>query len=399
MRVGILMQGLEGRQTGVARYMQELLRAMAALPDRPEIVILTDGDLTPLGPALEKLERVQDQTLNLLFKLMGWLTRLIGFRLAYILIGSIIAPLASRRLRLDLIHDLTGLLPNGFGAGGARVVTTLHDLISFANPGTNDWMDDLVQFRWLPLTAPKVDAMITVSRSAGEDAVRYLKMRPQQIHVVHHGVLPIYQQQPQSKLEAVRSKYGLPPEYILFVGAVVERKNLRRMLEACATLWARGEGLPLVVVGPTSARSSGILAAVEASGLSHRVQFTDYVPESDLPALYAAASVFVYPSLYEGFGIPVIEAMACGTPVITSKVSSLPEVAGEAALTVDPNSSDAIRTALERLLSSQDLREDLRARGLVQAAQFTWERAARETLMVYRQTVSKPLPSKPELSA
>jgi glycosyltransferase involved in cell wall biosynthesis len=392
------MQGLEGRQTGVARYMQELLRAMAALPDRPEIVILTDGDLTPLGPALEKLERVQDQTLNLLFKLMGWLTRLIGFRLAYILIGSIIAPLASRRLRLDLIHDLTGLLPNGFGAGGARVITTLHDLISYANPGTNDWMDDLVQFRWLPLTAPKVDAMITVSRSAGEDAVRYLKMRPQQLHVVHHGVLPIYQQQPQSKLEAVRSKYGLPAEYILFVGAVVERKNLRRVLEACATLWAQGQGLPLVVVGPTSARSSGILAAVEASGLAGRVQFTDYVPESDLPALYAAATVFIYPSLYEGFGIPVIEAMACGTPVITSRVSSLPEVAGEAALTVDPNSSDAIRTALERLLSSQDLRADLRARGLAQAAQFTWERAARETLVVYRQTVSQPLPGEAEPS-
>ena len=395
MRVGILMQGLEGRQTGVARYMQELLRAMAGLPDCPQIVILTDGDLSPLGPALEQLERVEDRTLKLLFKLMAWLTRLIGFRLAYILIGSIIAPLASKRLRLDLIHDLTGLLPNGFGAGGARVITTLHDLISYANPGTNDWMDDLVQFRWLPMMAPKVDAMITVSRSAGEDAVRYLKMRSQQIHMVHHGVLPIYQQQSQAKLEAVRTKYSLPPEYILFVGAVVERKNLRRVLEACTTLWARGQGLPLVVVGPTSARSSGILSAVRASGLAERVQFTDYVPESDLPSLYAAASVFVYPSLYEGFGIPVIEAMACGTPVITSTVSSLPEVAGEAALTVDPTSSDAIRAALESLLSNPALREDLRARGLAQAAKFTWDRAARETLLVYRQTISKPLPDQP----
>ena len=237
--------------------------------------------------------------------------------------------------------------------------------------------------------------MITVSRSAGEDAVRYLKMRPQQIHVVHHGVLPIYQQQSPSKLEAVRAKYGLPPEYILFVGAVVERKNLRRVLEACTTLWTRGIGLPLVVVGPTSARSSGILAAVAASGLADRVLFTDYVPESDLPALYAAASVFVYPSLYEGFGIPVIEAMACGTPVITSNVSSLPEVAGEADLTVDPTSSDAIRAALERLLSSPTLREDLRTRGLAQAAQFTWERAARETLAIYQQTVYQQTVSKP----
>jgi glycosyltransferase involved in cell wall biosynthesis len=384
MRVGILMHGLEGRQTGVARYMQELLRAMAALPDRPEIVILTDGDLSPVGSALERLERVQDQFLNALFKLMGLLQRLVRLRVAYILVGSMVAPLAAKRLKLDVIHDLTGLLPNAFGGGGARVVTTLHDLISYANPGTNDWMDDLIQFRWLPWAAPKVDAMITVSHSAGEDAVKYLKIRPEKIHVVHHGVLPIYQPQDESKLEAVRAKYGLPSEYILFVGAVVERKNLRRVLEACATLWARGEGLPLVVVGPKSARSSGILAAVEGSGLGEHVLFTDYVPESDLPALYAAATVFVYPSLYEGFGIPVIEAMACGTPVITSNVSSLPEVAGEAALRVDPTDSDAIRSALERLLSSQELREELRARGLAQAAKFTWENAARETLEVYR---------------
>lgn len=384
MRVGILMHGLEGRQTGVARYMQELLRALAALPDRPEIVILTDGDLSPIGTALETMERPRDGLLNALFKLMGVLQRLVGLRVAYILVGSMVAPLAAKRLKLDVIHDLTGLLPNAFGGGGARVVTTLHDLISYANPGTNDWMDDLIQFRWLPWAAPKVDAMVTVSRSAGDDAVKYLKIRPEKIHVVHHGVLPIYQPQDESRLEAVRDRYGLPQGYILFVGAVVERKNLRRVLEACAVLWTRGEGVPLVLVGPKSARSSGILSAVEASGLADQIIFTDYVPESDLPALYAAATVFVYPSLYEGFGIPVIEAMACGTPVITSNISSLPEVAGDAAITVDPTSSDEIRAALERLLSSPELRIELRQRGFEQAKLFTWAHAAQATLEVYR---------------
>jgi glycosyltransferase involved in cell wall biosynthesis len=384
MRVGILMHGLEGRQTGVARYMQELLRALAALPDRPEIVILTDGDLSPVGAALETMERPRDGLLNALFKLMGLLQRLVGLRVAYILVGSIVVPLAAKRLKLDVIHDLTGLLPNAFGGGGARIVTTLHDLISYANPGTNDWMDDLIQFRWLPWAAPNVDVMVTVSRSAGDDAVKYLKIRPDKIHVVHHGVLPIYQPQEESRLEAVRDRYGLPQEYILFVGAVVERKNLRRVLEACTVLWARGDGVPLVVVGPKSARSSGILSAVEASGLADRIIFTDYVPESDLPALYAAATVFVYPSLYEGFGIPVIEAMACGTPVITSNISSLPEVAGDAAITVDPTKSDEIRAALERLLSSPELRAELRVRGFEQAKTFTWGHAARATLEVYR---------------
>ena len=129
------MHGLEGRQTGVARYMQELLRALAALPDRPEIVILTDGDLSPVGVALETMQRPRDGLLTALFKLMGLLQRLVGLRVAYILIGSILAPLAAKRLKLDVIHDLTGLLPNAFGGGGARVVTTLHDLISYANPG------------------------------------------------------------------------------------------------------------------------------------------------------------------------------------------------------------------------------------------------------------------------
>jgi glycosyltransferase involved in cell wall biosynthesis len=387
MRVGILMHGLEGRQTGVARYMQELLRALAALPDRPELVILTDGDLSPIGSALEALERPDDSVLKVLYNVMSGLQRVAGLRVAYVLVGSLVVRLAARRLRLDAIHDLTGLLPNAFGGGGARVLTTLHDLISYANPGTNDWMDDLIQFRWLPIAAPRVDAMITVSRSAGEDAVRYLKIRPEKIHVVHHGVLPIYRPQSEANLKATRAKYGLPPEYILSVGAVVERKNLRRVLEACIALWSRGEGVPLVIVGPKSARSSGLLSAVEASGFGDRVIFTDYVPEADLPGLYAAATVFAYPSLYEGFGIPVIEAMACGTCVITSNVSSLPEVAGDAALMVDPTNGDEIRDALERLLSNPEVRADLRAKGLAQAARFTWEHAARATLEVYRQIV------------
>ena len=168
-----------------------------------------------------------------------------------------------------------------------------------------------------------------------------------------------------------------------------ERKNLRRLLEACELLWRAGEHRPLVVVGARLRKHGGINETLTRPGLERRVVFTGYVPEADLPALYSAADLFVFPSLYEGFGLPPLEAMACGTPVVCSNSSSLPEVVGDAAVTVDPYDVEALAQAMHRVLSDANLRDELRAKGLARTAQFTWERTARETWRVYEKVLGE----------
>ena len=178
----------------------------------------------------------------------------------------------------------------------------------------------------------------------------------------------------------VRARYGLAPDYLLHVGTLQPRKNLARLMEAAASLRARWPELQLVLAGQPGWQAGPILAQARAH--SDSVRLLDYVPDDDLPGLYSGARAFVFPSLYEGFGFPVLEAMACGTPVVCSNTSSLPEVAGEAALLMDPEDTAALAGAIGRLLEDTALRENLIARGLEQARKFSWERAAQETLAV-----------------
>jgi glycosyltransferase involved in cell wall biosynthesis len=183
-------------------------------------------------------------------------------------------------------------------------------------------------------------------------------------------------------------RYGIRRPYCLFVGNLEPRKNLPRLIEAFGLLRRHGlapADLPqLVLAGTRGWLSSGIFRAAAGQGLeAPDIVFTGYVPPADLPALYAGAACFVFPSLYEGFGLPVLEAMACGTPVVASTASSLPEVAGDAALLVDPHDVEGLAGALRRLWGDAELRADLRERGLQRATLYSWERTARLTLDVY----------------
>jgi glycosyltransferase involved in cell wall biosynthesis len=191
------------------------------------------------------------------------------------------------------------------------------------------------------------------------------------------------------RLAAVRNRYGLQGPYLLYVGTLHPRKNLVRLVQAFARLpallSAAGRptpGLQLVLAGRKGWLYDDIFAQVRRLDLEDRVILTGYVPDEDLPALLSAARAFVFPSLYEGFGLPVVEAMACGTPVVCANTSSLPEVAGDAALLVDPLDEGAIAAALARLLSDDDLHRELVDRGFRQAARFSWQRCAREALAV-----------------
>jgi glycosyltransferase involved in cell wall biosynthesis len=191
----------------------------------------------------------------------------------------------------------------------------------------------------------------------------------------------------ESLIERVKARYGIRGDYILYVGTLQPRKNLRRLLKAYAMVQKRDETPCLVIAGRKGWLYDQIFQQVERLGLETEVIFPGYVPQDDLPTLLSGACFFVFPSLYEGFGLPVLEAMACGTPVLCSNVSSLPEVAGNVALLVDPLDVESMAEAMNRLLQDEGLRAQLVERGFQQVRQFSWDRCARETLTVLEDTL------------
>jgi glycosyltransferase involved in cell wall biosynthesis len=376
VRIGLVLYGLDRPLTGISRYSFELVLALDRLERRPDVVLLTAGELGPLAGQV----RFRQKPLT-------------GCRLlpALVTLGSLSIPHRASRLGLDLVHDLTGVTPFGLGVGGGRMVTTLHDVFAWSFPGTSTLADTLIYRYWLPRVVSQLDALITDSQVSRSDIANYLAVGRDKISTIPLGVNPAYRTLPHEQTVSVLRRHGLSAGYILFVGSVEERKNLARLLRAYAHLLERGENRPLVVVGASRWRladTSGLRKVLAKHELERKVTFAGYVPEADLPALYNAADLFVFPSLYEGFGLPPLEAMACGTPVVTSNTSSLPEVVGDAALTVDPYDVQALAAAMRQLLDDNDLRAEMRARGLARAQAFTWQRTARQTLDVYRQALS-----------
>jgi glycosyltransferase involved in cell wall biosynthesis len=372
MHIGLLVYGLDRPLSGISRYTLELTRALAALPGGHEVLLLAAGSTG----ALTEGNNLRSVPLFGCSRLPGLVT-----------LGNVLIPWKARRLQVDIVHDPTGVTPFLFGAGGARTVVTLHDVFAWSCPGHSTAMDTLLYRYWLPHVLPRVDAVITDSQASKTDVIRYLKVPHDKTHVIYGGVSASYRPISVDETARTASRYGLPQGYILFVGSIEERKNLRRLLQAYAWLRQRGEERPLAIVGPRKWKYAHILQTVEELGIGDQVIFTGYVPEEDLPTLYSGADLFVFPSLYEGFGLPPLEAMACGTPVVCSNTSSLPEVVGDAAITVDPYDVKALADAMHRVLSDAALREELRAKGLARAKMFTWEKAARETLAVYEKVL------------
>lgn len=196
---------------------------------------------------------------------------------------------------------------------------------------------------------------------------------------------------PKAEATIIVTRYGIPMPYLLFVGSLQVRKNLPRLLNAYALVRQRIQTPHLVLVGARIWRSHPIARTVAALNLEPYLQFTDFIPDEALPALYSAATLFLFPSLYEGFGFPVLEAMACGTPVVTSNLTSLPEVAGNAAFMVNPYDVSDIADAIQTVLTCPEVAAALRYRGLVQAARFSWERTAQKTIALYER-VLEPSP-------
>ncbi len=272
-----------------------------------------------------------------------------------------------------------------------RSVVTVHDLGYLHYPQAHTrWARWYLQWS----TSYNVRAaahIIADSEVTQRDLIERCQARADKVTVVYPGYDPHFAPvRDAARLAAVQKRYGIPGAYILYVGTLQPRKNLGRLLDAYATLISQGRDVHLVIAGKKGWLHEPLFAQVRQLGLEGWVHFTGYVPQEDLPALISAARVFVLPSLYEGFGFPVLEAMACGTPVVCSNVSSLPEVAGDAAILVSPHDTAQLVQAVSRVLDDNELRHELTQKGLRQVTHFRWERCAQETLRIL-QGVGSPL--------
>ncbi len=356
------------RSAGVSRYIDALLRY-----------------LPTVDPTSDYVAYVGDSRLGC----PGWEPRISRWRTARpparIVWEQCAQPRAVRRDRLDLLHA-----PVYVGPWTSRcpVVVTVHDLSFFLYPelfrrGNRLYLQALTR-----LTVKRAARVIADSESTRRDILRVLGAPPEQVVVIPAGVgeemRPL--EDPQA-LAGLRARYDLPERLILFVGTLEPRKNLPLLLEAYAMLRRDGCEHTLVIAGGKGWYYDDIAAAVTRLGLQDAVRFPGYVPDAELPLWYNVAELFVYPSLYEGFGLPPLEAMACGTPVITSDAASLPEVVGDAGMIVGAHDAAALAGAMGQALNDQGLRANLRAAGLMRARAFSWRATATRTAALYHETL------------
>jgi alpha-1,3-rhamnosyl/mannosyltransferase len=285
----------------------------------------------------------------------------------------------------DGIFHATKLL---FPPRRLRLTATLHDMTCWLLPEFHQPANVAAEKRFAELVWKQAAGLIAVSENTRRDAMRVLNLNPETVRVIYPGVAQPFFEASAKTSVAAKLKYGLRRPYALYVGTVEPRKNLDRLLDAWQTLPASlREQFDLVVAGPEGWQSSGTLARLRAPAPG--VRYLAYVPEPDLPGVTAGATIFVYPSLYEGFGFPVAQAMAAGVPVIASDLSSLPEVTGGAAELIDPRSPAELRDALHRLLTSPATRAQLAEAGRTQAQRFRWDRCARQSLEFFEQVLGK----------
>jgi glycosyltransferase involved in cell wall biosynthesis len=353
--------------TGVGRYTLNLARALSRQLDPGSVTLLLTRDSVdldglgcervraPLPTPHEGLRGLWEQTL---------------------------VPIDVRRRGIDVYHSPSYSLPMSIACPAA---VTVHDL-AFLDPRFHKLRVRLYLQLLTRLALRRADHVIVVSKHTKNQVEARFPRVAGRVSVVYPGLDPIFASLPSAAaVREFRERLGLTKPYVLFVGAIEPRKNLPRLVRAFEMAVAEGD-LPhdLVLCGPLGWRYGPTMRAAQVSRLSHRIKHVGYVPVEDLPLWYGGADLFAYPSLCEGFGFPPLEAMASGTPVVTSNSSSLPEVVGEAAITVQPTDVRDLAAAIQRVATDRDLAGELTERGQRRARRFTWEEAAAATVDIYR---------------
>jgi glycosyltransferase involved in cell wall biosynthesis len=383
VRIGINALFLQKPATGMGQHLLHLLQGLDSLDDKDQQYML-------LAPRFRRAYTVRAPQLSDRFRQVEVVSALarLGENVEQVWWEQVGIVLAGMREKIDLLHCPYWSSPLW---SPWPTVVTVHDVIQFVLPEYAWRKISRVYFGLVSAGARRAQAVITVSECSKQDIMKILGLGPERIHVIGNAVdASLYPVRDAWLLANVRERYGIAPRFVLYFGGFDMRKNVPRLIEAYARLpEALRREYQLVIAGRYQHLGHPLYpdprVTVRRLGLDGNVIFTGQIREQDKAPLYSAATVFAFPSLYEGFGMPVLEAMACGTPVVTSNVSALPEVAGDAGLLVNPYESEAISHALTELLESAARRDDLARRGLERARRFTWPQVAEQTVRVYKQ--------------
>lgn len=367
MKIGVMLRHHKRQPGGIGTYTTNLLDCLLPM-DRGVRYLLMYGGEEQMGDYAHH-PNAEEVVLRSPSKL-AW--------------DQVAVPLAARRHHLDLVFNPKLSVPF---LAPCKSVLVLHGADWFVFRENYPLLDRIYHRVFASLYCRRAEAIVSVSKDATGEIERALDVDPSKIETIYHGVGKSFGVvTDRSKLEGLRDRYDLPDRFLLYLGQIYPMKNVGRIIRAFGKI--RGE-IPqkLVIVGSPAPKSERDLAAIAECGLEDDVVLVGWVPDEDVPLFYNLADAFVFPSLYEGFGIPILEAMACGCPVITSDRGAPREVAGEAAILVDPTDEDRIAATIVRVLEDRALREDLVSRGLRRVEEFTWEACARRTLRLFRRVM------------
>jgi glycosyltransferase involved in cell wall biosynthesis len=352
---------------GIGTYIRNLLRQLARIDRETDYVLLTpEADLEVAAQLGPNFRTVLEPSPN------------------YSLREQIHVPWVLRRERPDVYHAPHYILP---AAIGCRSVVTIHDCIHLMFP---QYLPNKAAYAyarasmWMAVT--RSDCILTVSEASKRDILHFFNVAPEKIVVISNAIDDhFWLTPPDEEVSRVKQRYQLDHQFVLYVGNIKPHKNLVRLIEAFDRLRRSGfEDLKLLIIGDEISKLPALRRAVHSHKLHKHVRFLGYVSDDTLRVLYRLASVFVFPSLYEGFGLPPLEAMASGTPVVTSNQSSMPEVSGDAAVLVDPYDVESIVDGIRRVLSDSALAANLRRRGPERAREFSWAHSVEKTRAVYQ---------------
>jgi glycosyltransferase involved in cell wall biosynthesis len=371
--VRIAIDARKLRDYGIGTYVRNLLRHLARIDQSTEFVVLCRqadaGTVAGLGANFRPVPETSRP---------------------YSIREQLSIPMDLRRERADLFHAPHYVLPP---LTPCPSVVTIHDCIHLRFP---QYLPNRVAYAYarasLWVATHRSHRVLTVSEASKRDILRYFRVPEKKIDVIYNAIDERFGQPPAAEeIERVRERYQLDGPFILYAGNIKPHKNLERLIEAFHTLRRGGgfDNVRLLIIGDEISKYATLRRAVHRNKLHKYVRFFGFVPDETLASLYRLASVFVFPSLYEGFGLPPLEAMASGTPVITSNVSSLPEVVGDAALLIDPYEPDEIADAMRRVLTDATLRDQMRERGLARAREFSWDRSVRRVREIYDEVLAK----------
>jgi glycosyltransferase involved in cell wall biosynthesis len=369
--VRIAIDARKLRDYGIGTYIRNLLRHLARLDAYNEYVVLCrEEDCASTAELGENFRAIPERSLP------------------YSVREQLAVPMDLRREKADLFHAPHYVLPP---LTPCRSVVTIHDCIHLRFP---QYLPSRLGYAYarssLWVAAHRSARILTVSEASKRDILEYFNVPESKITVIYNAIDERFSEQPNAdEVMRVRERYQLNDPFILYAGNIKPHKNLERVIEAFHMI-RRGEleHVKLLIIGDEISKYAALRRTVHRYKLHKHVRFFGFVPDATLAILYRLASLFVFPSLYEGFGLPPLEAMASGTPVITSNVSSLPEVVGDAAMLIDPYEPDAIAGAIRRVMLDDRLRDDMRERGLARAREFSWGRSVSRIKEIYDEVLA-----------